>query len=252
MRRTKEYGALILITNRVESLYEDYWQGDVLHYTGMGQTGPQNINGAQNRTLNESPRTGVAVHLFEVFQAQRYTYQGAVELVDAPYQTQQLDSKQTLRSVWVFPLRLRTGSPLNLLPADQIAPLFAERVRRKSRAMSDEQIRQIEAKPRAPQPPSYTVARKVHVRDPDKVVYALRRARGRCELCAQPAPFTTHDGQPFLEVHHVVHLARDGADEIDNMVALCPNCHRRMHVLERPGDVKILQQKARRLLSDSE
>jgi 5-methylcytosine-specific restriction protein A len=92
MRKSNCHGVLLLITNRVESLYEDQWQGDVLHYTGMGQTGDQDLAWAQNRTLAESPRTGVAVHLFEVFHAQRYTYQGAVELADAPYRAKQARS----------------------------------------------------------------------------------------------------------------------------------------------------------------
>lgn len=44
MRKSNTYQALVLITNRVESLYEDQWQGNVLHYTGMGQVGDQDIH----------------------------------------------------------------------------------------------------------------------------------------------------------------------------------------------------------------
>lgn len=249
MRKSNRHGALVLITNRVESLYEDHWRGNVLHYTGMGQTGDQDRGAAQNRTLDESARTGVAVHLFEAFEAKRYTYQGLVALVGEPYQEQQLDRKHALRSVWVFPLRLREGEPVDLLPAARLAPLFAERVRRKRRVLSTAQVRQLEGKTRASQPATRTVAQVVYTRDPDVVVYALSRAGGTCELCLQPAPFADRDGLPFLEVHHVEHLARGGADAIDNVVALCPNCHRRVHVLERSADVKYLLQKARALLS---
>jgi 5-methylcytosine-specific restriction protein A len=39
-----------------------------------------------------------------------------------------------------------------------------------------------------------------------------------------------------LECHHVVWLAEGGDDHIENTVALCPNCHRRMHVLNAPAD----------------
>ncbi|WP_429628901.1 HNH endonuclease [Tunturiibacter psychrotolerans] len=38
--------------------------------------------------------------------------------------------------------------------------------------------------------------------------------------------------QPYLECHHIVWLARGGDDTIENTVAMCPNCHRRMHVLD--------------------
>lgn len=66
-------------------------------------------------------------------------------------------------------------------------------------------------------------------RDPAVVAAVLRQAGGRCELCAEDAPFVREDGSPFLEVHHVETLADGGRDTPDNAVALCPNCHRLMH-----------------------
>ena len=42
-------------------------------------------------------------------------------------------------------------------------------------------------------------------------------------------------------------LCEGGEDSIDNAVALCPNCHRRMHILQDPEDVirlrKVLKNK---------
>jgi len=35
--------------------------------------------------------------------------------------------------------------------------------------------------------------------------------------------------QPYLEVHHVVPLAKDGSDTPENTVAICPACHRELH-----------------------
>ncbi|WP_370640204.1 HNH endonuclease [Aurantimonas sp. HBX-1] len=34
---------------------------------------------------------------------------------------------------------------------------------------------------------------------------------------------------PYLEGHHMEPVARGGLDEIDNIAALCPNCHRHIH-----------------------
>ena len=68
---------------------------------------------------------------------------------------------------------------------------------------------------------------------------AKRLARGRCDLCREPAPFSV-GGVPYLECHYVVHLAKGGPDTIENAVALCLNCHRRMHALDRPADRKRL------------
>ena len=39
------------------------------------------------------------------------------------------------------------------------------------------------------------------------------------------------DGTHYLEVHHIDQLAKGGADTVENAVALCPNCHRKMHSL---------------------
>lgn len=58
---------------------------------------------------------------------------------------------------------------------------------------------------------------------------ALDRAAGHCEGCNAPAPFITEEGTPFLEVHHILRLADDGLDALENVAALCPNCHRRAH-----------------------
>ena len=74
--------------------------------------------------------------------------------------------------------------------------------------------------------------------------YAKRRAQGICQLCGEPAPFVDRDGVPFLETHHIIWLADGGADSIKNTVALCPNCHRKMHILDLDEDVNRLLRKA--------
>lgn len=59
--------------------------------------------------------------------------------------------------------------------------------------------------------------------------FILQEANGTCEDCDAPAPFITRDGFPYLEVHHVIRLADQGPDTPENTIALCPNCHRRLH-----------------------
>ncbi len=69
-----------------------------------------------------------------------------------------------------------------------------------------------------------------------------RRANGICQLCKQTAPFNDKKGNPYLEVHHIDWLSKGGEDSTDNTVALCPNCHTRMHVLDNKDDVKKLKE----------
>jgi len=59
--------------------------------------------------------------------------------------------------------------------------------------------------------------------------FALRHADGVCQGCNQEAPFVDESGEPFLEVHHLHRRSDGGADEPENVIALCPNCHRRVH-----------------------
>lgn len=99
---------------------------------------------------------------------------------------------------------------------------------------------------RAPEKPrSSTTASVVYARNPAVAELAKRRADGRCELCRQPAPFTNARNEPYLESHHIAWLAHGGCDRPENTVALCPNCHRKMHVRNDPKDVARLLRRAR-------
>lgn len=63
----------------------------------------------------------------------------------------------------------------------------------------------------------------------NKTVYAAavkERANGQCDLCGQPAPFNNTNGFPYLE-HHLVRLSDRGNASIENVVALCSNCHKK-------------------------
>ncbi|MGR5411063.1 HNH endonuclease [Vibrio sp. PNB22_8_1] len=84
---------------------------------------------------------------------------------------------------------------------------------------------------KAPKKPNkIAVVTYVYERSPDIVAEALIRADGVCELCKSPAPFKRKkDNTPYLEVHHKVRLSDGGEDTIENVIALCPNCHRKVH-----------------------
>jgi 5-methylcytosine-specific restriction enzyme A len=66
-------------------------------------------------------------------------------------------------------------------------------------------------------------------RDPNVIAWVRVNAAGNCEACGDHAPFDRSDGEPYLEVHHVRPLFEGGPDTVDNAIAGCPNCHRRLH-----------------------
>lgn len=73
--------------------------------------------------------------------------------------------------------------------------------------------------------------KKVYYRNPYIKEMVKQIAEGKCQLCGQEAPFFDRDHKPYLEEHHVKWLAKGGNDTMDNVVAICPNCHRKAHIL---------------------
>jgi 5-methylcytosine-specific restriction enzyme A len=240
MRRSLDTNTLVLVSNHVKSVYGDRWIGDTLHYTGMGLIGDQSLNASQNKTLNESNSNGVGVHLFEVFVDKEYTYQGQVHLAVDPYQERQPDSEGDIRDVWVFPLKLIDGVPL-AQSAEDFRKTQVTR-ERKARRLSDSELE--DKAVNAPKVPgSRTTKSTQYERDPHIAEFARRRASGVCDLCERPAPFQKKNGDPYLESHHIVWLSKGGEDTTSNTVALCPNCHRRMHIVKSVTDIKKLRGK---------
>lgn len=105
MRRSKTTNTLVIVSDYTKGLYHDKWIGGVLHYTGMGKSGDQDIHWSQNATLAGCGRNGVDIHLFEVMDAGEYVYCGRIELVDKPYVDIQPGEDGNDRKVWMFPIR---------------------------------------------------------------------------------------------------------------------------------------------------
>ncbi|WKL56446.1 HNH endonuclease signature motif containing protein [Asticcacaulis sp. ZE23SCel15] len=67
-----------------------------------------------------------------------------------------------------------------------------------------------------------------YFRDRAKRQLVLERAKGRCEYCGT-AGFLMENGAAYIETHHITPLSEFGADEVWNMIALCPTHHREAH-----------------------
>lgn len=86
----------------------------------------------------------------------------------------------------------------------------------------------LEKSPKRPE--KITITTVGYKRNPDVVAEVLSRANGQCKKCKEYAPFLRKkDQSPYLEVHHIVQLSKNGEDTVDNAIALCPNCHREQH-----------------------
>jgi hypothetical protein len=96
-------------------------------------------------------------------------------------------------------------------------------------------------------PSSTYIRTKQYQRNLYIVEYIKRKVKGKCQLCKNNTPFKAKDGTPYLECHHIHWLSEDGEDSLENTVALCPNCHRKMHVINSMRDKIKLKIKAKAL-----
>jgi 5-methylcytosine-specific restriction enzyme A len=239
MRRSLKTNTLVLVSDHTKSTYEDKWRGYIFHYTGMGLTGNQSLTFQQNKTLAESKTNGVHLHLFEVFEEGKYVYIGEVELAESPYLDKQPDKNNIIRNVYIFPLQVKGRNHPPILERDLIEKK-EETIRKNAHKLSLEEL-EFKAKYSQKESGKREVVTGVYERNQLVIEYAKRVAKGVCQLCDKPAPFTNLDGEPYLETHHIFPLAEGGPDTIENVIALCPNCHRKMHVLNLPADVAKLK-----------
>lgn len=240
MRRSKATESLVIISDHTKGLYDDKWYGDELHYTGMGKNGDQTLTGNQNKTLAESDTNGVEVHLFEVFNPSEYIYRGVVHLCDKPYQDDQKDASGNLRKVWIFPLRTEAHTTVSKVSFDS----YSKRQERKAKELSLPELEKKAREQSTRKVAHRSVVSNAYDRNKYVARYAKERADGICQLCEQEAPFNDKEGKPYLECHHIKWLSEGGDDSLENTVALCPNCHRKMHVVNDSADREFLRKKA--------
>ena len=245
MRRSHQTNSLVIISDHTKYVHRDRWiSADVLYYTGMGLEGDQSLDYLQNKTLLESAANGVTPYLFEVYVSNQYLFRGRVKLAARPRKERQPDICGKLRDVWIFPLQV-TGSDAAFTVPEEL--IDRKRLREKKRAQqmsaTDLLTVTVHAEKQTPSTPA-TVSDQGC--DAYVAEFSRRRANGHCQLCGLPAPFTDKANEPYLELHHIHSLARGGRDMVSNCVALCPNCHKKMHVLNLREDRKRLRQEARK------
>ena len=117
-----------------------------------------------------------------------------------------------------------------------------EKAEKEAKALSDSELFEKAKQQGSINPKEKASTTSTYVRNTYVAEASKRRANGICQLCGQPAPFKDKNGNPYLESHHIIWLSEGGADTLENTAALCPNCHRKMHVVKDVDDVEKLRQ----------
>jgi 5-methylcytosine-specific restriction protein A len=217
----KDYPAVFLFTGESgkEYGYQDEFKPDGRFiYTGEGTEGNMTWDEG-NAAIRDHKQNGEEVHVFEdTDEAWVVTYVGEFEYV--AYRTRMMDDENgNPRRAFRFELEPVGGEEIETENPDQLdLEELYERAKQSSPTEPNTSSTSSGGDSGRSYPRSEIVRR-----------YALREADGVCQGCGEDAPFTGKDGEPFLEVHHLYRRADGGADDPDNVVALCPNCHRRRH-----------------------
>lgn len=194
-----------------------YW------YTGEGQTGDmQMISG--NAAIKNHRERKKHLLLFEACPGNRVKYWGEVEYLGHHIETRP-DRNGQPRNAFIFHLGF-IGEEANLEQPSTAATYPNGKLPIRKLPLQELRALAITGE----HPGATTAQRLINLQIRAEAVrrYALARAAGTCEGCRSSAPFETKKG-PFLEVHHVYRLSDGGPDHPANVIALCPNCHRRAH-----------------------
>jgi 5-methylcytosine-specific restriction protein A len=212
--------AIFLVTGSsgAQHGYQDGWQEDgSFRYFGEGQVGDMDfVRG--NRAVRDHAVEGKDLHLFENQGNGTLEYLGqflcdGYDIVRAP------DREGDERDAIAFSLVDSSPSTQTLSEA---AAAVADKSLDELRAIAKSDGAK-SGQGKKGSPPT------VYERSEAVKRYVRARAAGSCEGCGDPAPFLDKQGQPYLEPHHTERLADGGPDHPENVIALCPNCHRRVH-----------------------
>lgn len=209
---------------------EDYGYHDKFHsdgmfwYTGEGQIGDMEM-ARGNAAIRDHHKLGKKLHLFEYVKKGHVRYLGQAQCAGHHIE-QRPDRDNRLRNAIIFHLALfEQSSNLTQEPRGNYG-LNANSKLSKNLTLSE--LRNLALKTVSENASDETLKQNIFIRSQAIRAYALKRSNGNCEGCNSPAPFNGKEG-PFLEIHHLKRLCDGGPDHPENVIALCPNCHRRAH-----------------------
>ena len=210
---------LVIIITGEEGLqhgYADRYRPDgVFEYFGEGQVGDMQLQRG-NRAIAEHSVLGKGLLLFRNTPT-GLRFEGEM-VYEAHHIERAPDRNGTDRDAIVFELRALEAVAETTETAGPSPDVALQELRQRALASA-------EALPQL----STQGTRNVYQRSRDVRNYVLARANGKCEGCRTSAPFLRTDGTPYLEPHHLRRLSDGGPDHPAHVIALCPNCHRRVH-----------------------
>ncbi|SEP19355.1 5-methylcytosine-specific restriction enzyme A [Halogranum amylolyticum] len=199
--------------------YSDrFLNNGVFIYSGEGQEGDMEMERGNERIKNHAANDD-ALLVFEKVGEQNgadiFSYDGDYEYVDHFWE-QAPDATGTMRQAVRFKLAPRGGIE---------AAVTDEEIN----SLSDAELFEKASESATSGGPTSGSSGERYTRSDVVRAFAQRVADGVCHGCGTDAPFMDSDDEPFLEVHHLHRRSDGGVDAPENVIAICPNCHREVH-----------------------
>jgi 5-methylcytosine-specific restriction enzyme A len=194
----------------LEHGYKDELDDDgVFHYYGEGQDRDMEFSGGNAAILNHAENEE-ELHLFEKPRKNFWRYRGEMVCTGFRWKTRE-DGTRAIVFQLINADDDRSDGDLDLRETLSLEELAA---------LAD-------GDPTEESDPTVGL-RKTYARSAALREFVRGRANGYCEGCGNPAPFESSSG-PYLEAHHTLRRSDSGPGNRSTVIALCPNCHARVH-----------------------
>lgn len=224
-----EYPIIFLISTETGSRYgyKDEFRPDGTYwFTGEGQAGDMEMKRG-NRAVRDHIGDNKEMHLFEGDGEGQVWYVGQARYLDHHWEERR-DENEEMRDAIIFELAVDPTSDLDQDGVEEPTEDYDESSQRWW-TRDEDKLREIALRKSRSSTSERDTRQRVYRRARAVQVYVRRRAEGVCEGCGREAPFETPQGRPYLEAHHVRRVSDGGPDHPRWVIALCPNCHRRVH-----------------------
>ena len=208
---------------------DDFDPNGTFKYTGEGQEGDMKMSKG-NLAISHHQKNNKEMLLFESTSQGFVRFLGYCNYVFHHIE-ERPDRNGELRNAIVFHLDIVNTQNIDTaqtLTSKVVEAPKAVYITKPSKGKSLQQLREIALSSTPTHASTQEKIQSIQNRSTAIKLYAKKRANGICEGCNEIAPFETKSG-PYLEVHHLTRLADGGADLPQNVIALCPTCHRKAH-----------------------
>ncbi len=224
-----DYPIIFLISTEAGSKYgyrDEFQQDGSYWFTGEGQVGDMTMDRG-NGAVRDHTKDGKEMHLFEGDGEGQVWYLGQATYLDHHWE-ERPDENDEMRDAIIFELAVDPTGESDQGGAEESTEDYDDSNQRWWTRPQDE----LQALALRSHPSSGTekeTRQTVYRRSKAIKIYVKKRADGIYEGCGKEAPFVTPQGRPYLESHHVRRVSDGGPDYPRWVIALCPNCHRRVH-----------------------